>query len=93
MKNQEISKKLKSQLSRLLLNEGEVISIMCRDGTNEALFQLSQYIIKDEDLPTHGLTLYGLFGYFNGKYHLLCSSYTKEMIENEFTEFVEQYAA
>jgi hypothetical protein len=93
MKNQEIPKKLKNQLSRLLLNDGEVISKMCRDGTNEVLFQLSQYIIKEKELPSYGQSIYGLFGFFNGKYHLLYLSYTKEMIENEFTEYVVQYAA
>ena len=93
MKNLEIPKSLQNQLERLFLREGEVISKMYRDGTNEVLFQLSQYIIKDKELPSYGQSIYGLFGCFNGKYHLLYLSYTKEMIENEFTEYVVQYAA
>jgi len=93
MKNLEIPKSLQNQLARLFLREGEVISKMYRDGTNEVLFQLSRYIIKDQKLPTYGLPLYGLFGFYNGKYHLLYASYTKEMIENEFAEFIAQYAA
>lgn len=93
MKNLEIPRNRHKQFTSLLLNEGEVISSICRDGTNEVLFQLSRYIIRDTKLSTCGLPLYGLFGFLNGKYHLLYASYTKEMIENEFAEFIAQYAA
>jgi hypothetical protein len=93
MKNLEIPRNRHKQFTSLLLNEGEVISRICRDGTNEILFQLSRYIIKDQKLPTYGLPVYGLFGFLNGEYHLLCASYTKEMIENEYAEFIAQYAA
>jgi hypothetical protein len=92
MKNQGISKKMENRLSKLLLSEGEVISKICRDGSNELLFQLSQYIVTDKKSPTYGLPLYGLFGCLNGKYYLLCTSFTREMIESEFAEFVAQYA-
>ena len=88
MKNPMISEKLRKQLSKSLLSNGEVLIQRRDEETNEPMFQVSLHIIKDKSLPTYGQPLFGLFGYHKGKCLLMCISYTKKMIMNEYYNFV-----
>jgi hypothetical protein len=87
MEKPMISRKLEKELTKLFLTDGEVLIQSCDNKTKQPLFQVSKHIIKDKNIPTYGLPLYGLFGYLNGKCLLMLIGYQKDDIMSEFFDF------